>query len=98
MASSFDRWEKDPFFNAAEEVQESADRYLSFFQLGFPFVLRLFPILFNLQFVFPRKCRDNIIEYFQVIPFWIKQTHLPNSILPFVFVFFYSQFNSKIEI
>ena len=24
MASSFDRWEKDPFFNAAEEVQESA--------------------------------------------------------------------------
>lgn len=27
MASSFDRWEKDPFFSAAEEVQESADRY-----------------------------------------------------------------------
>jgi len=27
MASNFDRWEKDPFFNAAEEVQESADRY-----------------------------------------------------------------------
>ncbi|KAJ1385463.1 Syntaxin 6, N-terminal [Sesbania bispinosa] len=26
MASSFDRWEQDPFFNAAEEVQESADR------------------------------------------------------------------------
>lgn len=26
MASSFDRWEKDPFFYAAEEVQESADR------------------------------------------------------------------------
>lgn len=26
MASSLDRWEKDPFFNAAEEVQESADR------------------------------------------------------------------------
>ncbi|KAE9609371.1 hypothetical protein Lalb_Chr08g0245491 [Lupinus albus] len=26
MASSFDRWEKDPFFNAAEEVQESSDR------------------------------------------------------------------------
>ncbi|XP_061355679.1 uncharacterized protein LOC133300184 [Gastrolobium bilobum] len=26
MASSFDRWKKDPFFNAAEEVQESADR------------------------------------------------------------------------
>lgn len=29
MASSFDRWEKDPFFSAAEEVQESADRYNS---------------------------------------------------------------------
>ncbi|XP_054796752.1 uncharacterized protein LOC129302098 [Prosopis cineraria] len=26
MASSLDRWEKDPFFTAAEEVQESADR------------------------------------------------------------------------
>jgi len=26
MATSFDRWEKDPFFLAAEEVQESADR------------------------------------------------------------------------
>ncbi|XP_015574551.1 uncharacterized protein LOC8288516 [Ricinus communis] len=26
MASSFDRWEKDPFFSAAEEVQESANR------------------------------------------------------------------------
>ncbi|XP_071724010.1 uncharacterized protein [Rutidosis leptorrhynchoides] len=29
MASSFDRWEKDPFFSAAEEVQESADRMQS---------------------------------------------------------------------
>ncbi|XP_075511843.1 uncharacterized protein LOC142547432 [Primulina tabacum] len=26
MASAFDWWEKDPFFSAAEEVQESADR------------------------------------------------------------------------
>ncbi|KAA8537831.1 hypothetical protein F0562_027589 [Nyssa sinensis] len=26
MASHFDRWEKDPFFSAAEEVQESTDR------------------------------------------------------------------------
>ncbi|XP_039069189.1 uncharacterized protein LOC120215623 isoform X2 [Hibiscus syriacus] len=26
MASSFDRWEKDPFFSVAEEVQQSADR------------------------------------------------------------------------
>ncbi|CAA2976048.1 Syntaxin t-SNARE family [Olea europaea subsp. europaea] len=26
MASNFDRWEKDPFFSAAEEVQESTDR------------------------------------------------------------------------
>lgn len=27
MTSQFDRWEKDPFFPAAEQVQESADRY-----------------------------------------------------------------------
>jgi len=27
MATCFDRWEKDPFFPAAEEVQESCDRY-----------------------------------------------------------------------
>ncbi|KAM7278995.1 hypothetical protein ACFE04_006129 [Oxalis oulophora] len=26
MSTSFDRWEKDPFFSAAEEVQASADR------------------------------------------------------------------------
>ncbi|KAJ4828645.1 hypothetical protein Tsubulata_036134 [Turnera subulata] len=26
MATNFDRWEKDPFFSAAEEVQESAER------------------------------------------------------------------------
>ncbi|GAB2269625.1 hypothetical protein Dimus_004550 [Dionaea muscipula] len=26
MATHFDRWEKDPFFSAAEEVQDSADR------------------------------------------------------------------------
>lgn len=26
MGSSFNRWEKDPFFSAAEEVQESSDR------------------------------------------------------------------------
>ncbi|KAI5393243.1 hypothetical protein KIW84_060385 [Lathyrus oleraceus] len=32
MATSFDRWEKDPFFNAAEEVQESADRMESTFR------------------------------------------------------------------
>lgn len=32
MASSFDRWEKDPFFNAAEEVQESADRVESIYR------------------------------------------------------------------
>lgn len=30
MTSDFDRWEKDPFFSAAEEVQESADRYPNF--------------------------------------------------------------------
>ncbi|KAF3542205.1 hypothetical protein DY000_02008755, partial [Brassica cretica] len=27
MTTSLDRWEKDPFFAAAEEVQESADRF-----------------------------------------------------------------------
>ncbi|XP_019152998.1 PREDICTED: syntaxin-61-like [Ipomoea nil] len=26
MATQYDRWEKDPFFSAAEEIQESADR------------------------------------------------------------------------
>lgn len=29
MGSDFERWEKDPFFSAAEEVQESADRMAS---------------------------------------------------------------------
>ncbi|KAK8485122.1 hypothetical protein V6N13_054044 [Hibiscus sabdariffa] len=33
MASSFDRWEKDPFFSVAEEVQESADRMESTFRI-----------------------------------------------------------------
>ncbi|KAK3150810.1 hypothetical protein QOZ80_3AG0238100 [Eleusine coracana subsp. coracana] len=33
MATSFDRWEKDPFFRAAEEVQESADRMESMYRL-----------------------------------------------------------------
>lgn len=32
MATSFDRWEKDPFFPAAEEVQESADRMESVYR------------------------------------------------------------------
>ncbi|KAJ4962533.1 hypothetical protein NE237_022472 [Protea cynaroides] len=32
MASNFDRWEKDPFFSAADEVQESADRMESVYQ------------------------------------------------------------------
>lgn len=41
MASNLDEWEKDPFFSAAEEVQDSADRYdtrkpsLLSFTLGF---------------------------------------------------------------
>lgn len=30
MAASFRQWEKDPFFSAADEVQESADRYRIF--------------------------------------------------------------------
>ncbi|KAL6867633.1 hypothetical protein ACP4OV_015657 [Aristida adscensionis] len=33
MATSFDRWEKDPFFQAAEEVQESADRMESVYKI-----------------------------------------------------------------
>jgi hypothetical protein len=37
MATSFDRWEKDPFFLAAEEVQESADRCVALFFLPIPF-------------------------------------------------------------
>lgn len=32
MATCFDRWEKDPFFLAAEEVQESADRMESVYR------------------------------------------------------------------
>lgn len=32
MATAFDRWEKDPFFYAAEEVQESADRLESVYR------------------------------------------------------------------
>ncbi|ONK59979.1 uncharacterized protein A4U43_C08F12940 [Asparagus officinalis] len=32
MATSFDLWEKDPFFSAAEEVQESADRMESIYR------------------------------------------------------------------
>ena len=30
--STFERWEKDPLFSAAEEVQESADRFGDSFQ------------------------------------------------------------------
>lgn len=45
MAASFRQWEKDPFFSAADEVQESADRYrifrrFLFFFLEFDGVLR----------------------------------------------------------
>lgn len=32
MATCFDRWEKDPFFLAAEEVQESTDRMESVYR------------------------------------------------------------------
>ncbi|XP_073107941.1 uncharacterized protein [Elaeis guineensis] len=32
MATCFDRWEKDPFFAAAEEVQEAADRMESLYR------------------------------------------------------------------
>ena len=30
VANSFDLWQKDVFFSAAEEVQESADAYVLF--------------------------------------------------------------------
>jgi len=30
VANSFDLWQKDVFFSAAEEVQESADMYVFF--------------------------------------------------------------------
>lgn len=30
VMSTFDRWRKDVFFSAAEEVQESADTYVKF--------------------------------------------------------------------
>ncbi|CAL9770199.1 unnamed protein product [Musa acuminata subsp. burmannicoides] len=33
MAASFQQWEKDPFFSAADEVQESADRMESLYRL-----------------------------------------------------------------
>lgn len=46
MASSFDRWEKDPFFNAAEEVQESADRYVHLHEFCSIFVPVSFVLLF----------------------------------------------------
>lgn len=52
MATSFDRWEKDPFFLAAEEVQESADRYARRRYargLGFFFFV---PVLMDLAVVF----------------------------------------------
>jgi hypothetical protein len=37
VANSFDLWQKDSFFSAAEEVQESADAYVSLFLVFFFF-------------------------------------------------------------
>jgi hypothetical protein len=53
MATSFDRWEKDPFFLAAEEVQESADRYALYRFLFVLIDLRYVPVpaLMDLVFV-----------------------------------------------
>lgn len=42
MASNLDQWEKDPFFSAAEEVQDSADRYY--------YQLLLFPCFSSMGF------------------------------------------------
>jgi len=39
VANSFDLWQKDSFFSAAEEVQESADAYVSLFIFFFFFFL-----------------------------------------------------------
>ena len=46
MASDFERWEKDPFFSAAEEVQESADRYRFCLVFDFSFLISLFSKVF----------------------------------------------------
>lgn len=58
MASSFDRWEKDPFFSAAEEVQESADRY-QFFLLSsicfYFFLLIFYTIYLSSKKIFMRN-------------------------------------------
>jgi hypothetical protein len=42
VANSFDLWQKDSFFSAAEEVQESADAYVSLFLVFFFFFWLLF--------------------------------------------------------
>lgn len=39
VANSFDLWQKDSFFSAAEEVQESADAYVSLFLVFFLWLL-----------------------------------------------------------
>ena len=46
VANSFDLWQKDAFFSAAEEVQESADMYVLFFPswLVFAWVLASFSL------------------------------------------------------
>jgi hypothetical protein len=42
VANSFDLWQKDSFFSAAEEVQESADAYVSLFLVFFFFFFLAF--------------------------------------------------------
>lgn len=44
VANSFDLWQKDAFFSAAEEVQESADMYVFIFIfpfMGFTFWIQI---------------------------------------------------------
>lgn len=45
MASNFEQWEKDPFFPAAEEVQESADRFQIWVYCIFTFFTQIFVYL-----------------------------------------------------
>jgi hypothetical protein len=52
MATSFDRWEKDPFFLAAEEVQESADRYALYRFIFVLIDLRSVPVPVLMDLVF----------------------------------------------
>lgn len=66
MGSSFNGWEKDPFFSAADEVQESADRF------GFPFsvcAIFLFPFP-SFVWLWGKENLHNL-ERLEIISDWI---------------------------